>query len=270
MPPTQLFIAVPAYGESFYTPCVQTLFKLGIELERRHIRSILAAVSYADVAEGRNALLTHWFDKTDASHLLFVDADMGFEPQLIFDMLEFDKPIVGAIYPKRQIDLDRFAKAVNAGQSMDKASAASHDFVVQKPSRSSGRNGFVRVDGCGTGIMLVQRSCIEAMIAKLPAIVDKRAGLNLGKKSSRIIRAFEFLTVDGLRLSEDYSFCHRWREDCGGEIWANVSHAITHVGLRHFTARFSDAPGTGVRILEAPITLLPNQLSIKKSRPPLG
>ena len=65
------------------------------------------AISYAYVGEARNALLTHWYDKSDSTHLLFVDADMGFEPQLIADMLALDKPIVGVIYTKRQIDLQK-------------------------------------------------------------------------------------------------------------------------------------------------------------------
>jgi len=261
MAPMKIFIATPAYGETFYTPCVQSLFKLAVELERRKWSSNLATVSYADIAEGRNVLLTHWFDKTDASHLLFVDADMGFEPQLIFDMVDFDKPLVGTIYPKRQIHLDRFAKAIAAGQSVEKAEAGAHDFVVQKPSRNTARKGFMRVDSCGTGIFLVQRSCVEHMLHKLPDIVDDRPpkAFSLSKEPSRLIRAFDFLTIDGVRLSEDYSFCYRWREKCGGEVWANISHEITHVGIRHFKARYSDAPGAGVRTIETPITVFPNR-----------
>src|SRR5436190_9166104 len=145
MAPTKIFCATPDYGQTFYTPCVQSLFKLAVELERRKWSSNLAMISYADIAEGRNVLLTHWFDKTDASHLLFVDADMGFEPQLIFDMVDFDKPVVGAVYPKRQIHLDRFAKALATGQTVEKAEAGAHDFVVQKPARGTARKGFMRV-----------------------------------------------------------------------------------------------------------------------------
>ena len=67
----KIFIAVPAYGETFYTPCVQSLFKLAVELNRRKLHCNLAAASYADIAETRNVLLTHWFDKKDA-RILFV------------------------------------------------------------------------------------------------------------------------------------------------------------------------------------------------------
>ena len=158
MAPVKIFVATPAHGETFFSPCVQSLYKLAVELERAKWSSSLATVSYADVAQARNVLLTYWFDRTDASHILYVDADMGFEPQLIFDMVDFDKAVVGAIYPKRQIDLDRFATAIAAGQSVADSELGAHDFVVQKPSPGTIRKGFIRVDSCGTGIILLQRS----------------------------------------------------------------------------------------------------------------
>jgi len=264
MPMHKIFIGVPAYGQTFYTSCVRSLFRLAIELDRRKLQPILATVSHADIAEGRNMLLTHWFDETDASHLLFVDADMGFEPQLILDMIEFDKPVVGAVYPRRKIDLDRFAKAIGAGQPTQKAAASAYDYVVQKPSRATAHKGFIRVEGCGTGVLLIQRSCVKTMIEKLPQIVDLRAqeGVGPGGAARRLIRAFEFLTVDGDRLSEDFSFCYRWREMCAGEIWANISHQISHVGLQQFTARFSDVAGTRVTIVQTPRPA--NNVTVKK------
>ena len=56
------------------------------------------------------------------------------------------------------------------------------------------------------------------------------------------------MTVKGARLSEDYSFCHRWRQ-CGGEVWANISHPITHVGLHRYAGRYQDAMPRGPRIV---------------------
>jgi hypothetical protein len=206
--PVKLFIAVPAYGENIFSPCVRSLFKLAAEVARRGWATSLATLSYADIAEGRNLLLTHWYDRSDASHLLFIDADMAFEPALICDMVQFNQPVVGTIYPKRKLHLDRMAKAVAGGQSVEQATAASYDYVVQKPApKSTARNGFLQVAGCGTGIMLIQRSCIDRMISKIPGIVDPHPPENFGLDgpSGRLIRAFEFLTIDGKRVSEDFS-----------------------------------------------------------------
>jgi hypothetical protein len=46
------------------------------------------------------------------------------------------------------------------------------------------------------------------------------------------------ITHDDYRLSEDFSFCERWRA-CG-EIWANVNHEISHVGPVDFHMSYGD------------------------------
>lgn len=251
---TKVVIATPAYGEMFFTPYVESIVKLVRAFTKQKWDFDFSAVNYADIAESRNVLLTHWYDKTDATHLLFIDADMGFEPKLILDMVEFNKPVVGAIYPKRTVDLDRLTKLVGNGQPLKNAIANAHDFVVQRPRQEKQNHGFIEVEGCGTGILLLQRSCIDLMLKVAPDIVDTNPHRKLADQLDRIIRAFDFITIDGLRLSEDYSFCHRWRHLCDGQIWANIVSDITHIGLHRFKARYSDARGPRVRVIDLPIT----------------
>ena len=175
---------------------------------------------------------------------------MGFTSQLIVDMIELDKPLVGAIYPKREIDLERLVKLTAEGRPPDQALARSHNFIFRrkKGPRSPELEGFIEVDGCGTGIMLVKRSCIETMLGKFPELSDENAKASpLTKDLVRLIRAFDPLIVDGTRLSEDFSFCQRWRQ-CGGKVWANINHEITHVGIQHFKGRFQDARNHGVPV----------------------
>jgi hypothetical protein len=207
-----------------------------------------ASVAYADIAESRNFLLTHWFDKTDASHLLFMDSDMGFEPQLVVEMLALKKPMVGAISPRRQVDLKRlYTIASEGGADAERAISRAHDYIVQPVrGRAAGRaKGFIEVDGCGAGVMLIARECIDQMLKKLPKLSDTTAPGNspLARGLNRLIRAFDPITLDGGRLSEDFSFCHRWRVECGGEIWASTDRKITHVGVHHYEGRWADASG---------------------------
>jgi hypothetical protein len=223
-----------------------------------------ASIAYSDVAEARNFLLTHWFDKSDATHLLFVDADMGFEPELVLDMLSLKKPLVGAIYTRRQVDLARLAKLAAGGEPAQRAIARAHDFIV-RPVRGRAprrQNGFIEVEGCGAGLLLIQRACVETMLKQMPEISDAGGPKNtpLARNLTRLIRAFDPLTVDGGRLSEDFSFCHRWRKG-GGEIWARADKAVTHIGLHRFEGRYSDAR-TGTRI-----TLKPENLKFRRGVP---
>jgi hypothetical protein len=269
----KIIIATPAYGEMFFTPYVQSLFRLTRALDQRNWPSDFCSTAYSDIAESRNILLTYWYENTDASHLLFIDADMGFEPQLVIDMLEFNKPVVGVIYPKKTVNLNQISDLTRSGQSAQRAIANSHDFVVRRPLRGTARNGFMQVDGCGTGIFLIQRTCVDVMIKKMPEIVDvdtlkpirrvpeiRLAGSErLADGFDRFIRAFDFTVVDGQRLTEDYSFCHRWRHHCRGEVWANIAYEITHIGVQRFKARYSDAQGPRVRVIQLPIAKLNRQ-----------
>jgi hypothetical protein len=251
-------IATPAYGEIFYAPYVQSVLALARLAHKDKWDFMFESLSYAEISEARNYLVTRFFDKTDATHLLFVDADMGFPAKLVTDMLAIGKPVVGVIYPKRQIDLKRVADLARSEPDTGRAIAKAHQFVARRlPSAGSARTGFIEVEACGAGVLLIERGCIEALLRKAPKLSDEagKGRTPLTKDLPRLIRAFDPLVKDdGGRLSEDYAFCHRWRSLCGGEVWANVAHEITHVGLHHFAARYSDAGPVGPHIFVGPKT----------------
>ena len=254
----KLMIATPAYGEVFYAPYVHSVLALSKLAHRDKWDLTFESVSYAEISEARNYLLTRFFDKTDATHLLFIDADMGFPAKLVPDMLSIAKPVVGVVAPKRQIDLKRVAELAKHEADTSRVIAKAHEFVVRKlPSAGPARNGFIQVDACGGGIVLIDRNCIAALLKRAPQLSDEtgKGRTPLTRDLPRLIRAFDPLVrEDGARLSEDFAFCHRWRTLCGGEVWASVAHQITHVGLHHFAARYSDTAPTGPRVVVSPKT----------------
>jgi hypothetical protein len=249
---TKLLIATPAYGNMFYTPYVRSIIGLQRRLAQRKWDSLFMTISYADIVNSRNYLLTQWYDKTDATHLLFIDADMGYPAKLIIEMIELGKPVVGVIAPKREIDLNRLAESVRKGENTERAIARAHKYVF-RPVKQAGKhtiiNGFVEVEGCGAGILLIERSCVRRILEKMPEVSDPTVQQTFPafKDLDRLIRAFDVISVKGAQMSEDYSFCHRWRQQCGGEIWANVRHKITHIGLQRFTGRYADVVSFGPR-----------------------
>src|SRR5262249_34139906 len=93
---TRVFCAVPAYGQVMMTGTVSSLMALQRTMQQHSIDGGFGTLSYPDIVEIRNIFLSIWYDKIQTSHMLFIDADMGFSPQLIMDMMAFDKPLVGA------------------------------------------------------------------------------------------------------------------------------------------------------------------------------
>src|SRR5262249_853059 len=159
--------------------------------------------------------LTKWYDDCpDMDHLLMVDNDMSFNCRLIMDMIALKKPVVGTIYHRRQ------------------CSERIWDLVVGVPLPGEPRpivNGFQEWKYVGAGVLLIKRRVVTEMLQRMPELSDVYDPGAIGAIGiSRIIKAFdEMKDKQGRPLSEDLSFCERWRQ-CDGEIWANVERPVAH------------------------------------------
>lgn len=182
-----------------------------------------SALSFPDIAELRNVFLSVWYQKLDASHILFVDADMQFEPELVADMLAADKPLVGCVYPKKRLPLSYVGSALD-----------------EQPEPEG---NLLELEGVGCGVMLIRRDCIDRMIeADVVEIEDNPLGVAgelIGAHGlNRIIRAFDLVKDGKRRLSEDFSFTWRHRK-AGGKVWAVINHTIAHLGIYQFAGNYS-------------------------------
>jgi len=222
-----IFVCLPAYGGSIITQTVMSLIQLAQELQRHNIGAKFGTVSFPDIDEVRNIMTSIFYDKTPmATHCLMIDADMRLEPQLILDMLDSEHPLVGIIPVKKIYPLQFVGRAL--------------------PGEQEPVNGFMKVDGCGAGVVMFTREVISEMLLKLPEIVDKypidkhpASELILAQGLTRLLRPWEpIVSMEIGRLSEDLSFSHRWIHKCGGEVWANIRHPVGHIGHHEFCASY--------------------------------
>jgi hypothetical protein len=223
---TKVFICLPAFKHTNTSFTTASLVALTRFLTERGQFYGFAQKSFPDIADLRAVFLTLWFDHhPEATHILFYDDDMQAEPQLVLDMIDFNEPFVGCIYPKRTLPITWVGGAVPGDQIV--------------------KNGFMKVEGVGCGIALISRECVQNLIDTGNVELDEDlesciAGQAVkAEGSTRLIRAFEKMHLPGRRLSEDYSFCERHRR-AGGEVWAAIHHKITHVGDYGFSGRFAD------------------------------
>lgn len=223
---TKIFVAVPAFGYQINSETTASLIALTKELSDRDLFGGFSALSFPDIVDLRNVFLSVWFDALDATHMLFVDADMQFEPALIRDMVQADKALIGSIYPKKRLPMDWVGSA------------------LVPPAEPE--NGLLELEGLGCGTMLIRRDCVEGMIESGQAEIDTDLsgtalnGLLEPHGVKRIIRGFDKITTeDGRKLSEDFSFCRRHRNS-GGRVYAAINHRITHLGVYPFSANYGD------------------------------
>ncbi len=223
-----IFIFVPAFGQIITATTFLTTHAIRQALASKGIGGGISTLSFPDIAELRNMAATVWYDTMpQSSHILFIDADMGIPPELILDMLMFDEPLVGTIYPQRKMPLSWAGSGTGA-------------------TTTNRRGDFMLVEGVGMGCTLIRRDCIARMVEKYPELIDERLSLHPAGETmkqmgtNRMLRFFEKMDLpDRGVISEDLSFCIRWGK-CGGETWAAIGHRISHVGPFDYAGRYLD------------------------------
>ncbi|SPE41512.1 conserved hypothetical protein [Candidatus Sulfopaludibacter sp. SbA3] len=227
-------VGTPCFGGQVSWLYVSSLLKLQQEFLRRGMDiGFLLQAGDALITRARQTIVAHFLDNADATHLLFIDADIGFDPSQVFRLLDFDADMTAAAYPVKEIDWPLIPGAVQAGRTPLESAAL--NYVVEGDIRSGlvTRNGFVKSRYAGTGFLLISRSALLAMIERYPELRYTREHKTDDPLQGSPWRSALFnCTIDevtGTYLSEDFSFCQRWT-DMGGEIWVDLKSRLNHVG----------------------------------------
>lgn len=219
----KLFMASPCYALQMNAQTAASLIALTKVLTEKGIPVSFTAQSQPDITDLRNAIATIWYEVLDATHLLFVDADMQFEPDLVLDMLKADKPLIGAIYPKKRVPIEWVGSALTP------------------PKEPEGN--LLELEGLGCGIMLIRKDCITQIIASNQVEIDTNpkgivADLVKPMGATRVLHLFDRVNDDGRRLSEDLSFCKRVR-DSGQKVYGILNHVVCHLGLYQYAGAYT-------------------------------
>lgn len=214
---TRLHFCIPCYGGQINEGCFISILKFMATAQRLALNfTIDTMVNESLVTRARNSLVAKMlYFEPKSTHLMFVDADIGFEPEEIFKLILADKDVCGGLYPKKALPIS---------------------YVVNKVPDAEKDGNFVEVMNLGTGFMLIKRTVLEAMIEKFPEL-HYQDNIGLDKKYDPFKYALFDTEIDPVSkeyLSEDYLFCKRWRE-MGGKIYADLSITLNHIG--HYTFR---------------------------------
>jgi hypothetical protein len=204
------------------------------------------------ITRARNYLVDE-FLRTDFTHLLFIDADIHFNPQDIIAMLALDKDVIGAPYPKKAINWGNVAHAARTHPELDpkelEAVVGDYVFNVVKGTEKFQVSEPLEVMEIGTGYFLVKREVFPKFAEAYPQLRYKPD--HVGQKNfdgSRYIHAYFDTVIDPQSeryLSEDYMFC-QWYRAIGGHIWLCPWVQTQHVGTFAFTgnmAKIADLTG---------------------------
>ena len=209
------------------------------------------------ITRARNYLVDE-FMRSDCTHLMFIDADIGFDPNDVLAMAAIaepgsDKEIVCGPYPKKTIAWEKVKRAVDKGFGDEDANNLEKyvgDYVFNPVSGVSeiSITEPVEVLEGGTGFMMIQRSAFEKYSKAYPEFSYKPDHIRTKNfDGEREIMAYFDCVIcpDSKRyLSEDYMFC-QWARNAGIKVWMCPWMKLSHMGTYVFTGSLTDLAQVG-------------------------
>ncbi len=207
---TRVHIAMPCYGgmltESTFMSFIKwanTARQLGIDW------TLETMVNESLISRARNTLTAKFLDMADASHLFFVDADIGWEPWHLLVLLNRDVDVIAGLYPMKTMPIKWVVNGFDGAEE--------------------GPDGLQEVSKAGTGFLLMKKHVFAKMNAH-PAVKPYKNDIGLDPKYDKYLKTYFDTAVRQNRYySEDWTFCENWR-DLGGKIWVDKRVLLRHSG----------------------------------------
>ena len=242
----RIFLGMPMYGGMLTENTMHGLLQLQQWTMANNVGMRVQTMGNESlITRARNTVVSMMLDHKDfvATHLLFIDSDIGFQAQNIERLLSFDKDVVCGIYPRKHIYFDKIKQALQENPNADveelEVKSLGYNLNFDDPLNVKMDHGFCKVQEAATGMMLVKREVFTTMMKKFPERKYESDQIVNGESYSSdncydLFCAGVYETAGKKRyLSEDYYFSRLWQE-CGGDIWADIAMPLTHFGNRAF------------------------------------
>ena len=210
------------------------------------------------ITRARNYLVDE-FLRSDMTHLMFIDSDIGFDANDVLALAALaepgdDKEIICGPYPKKTIAWEKIKRAVDKGfadENPNELDKYVGDFVFN-PVEGVGELRIdqpVEVLEGGTGFMMIQRSAFDKFKEAYPdySYVPDHVRTKHFDGSREILMYFQALIDEDSKryLSEDYMFC-QWCRKIGIKIWMCPWMQLNHMGSYMFGGSLVDLAQVGV------------------------
>lgn len=177
------------------------------------------------------------FLDTTSTHLVFIDSDQGFVAHEVFELIDLDVPIVGAVCCQKRYDWESIHRAARL---MDADTASKLPIAGSVFTFDTGEAGFtidtsvrkpVPVRRVGFGFTVIQRKVIQTLAMRATPKVNLPGGRPFPAICAQRIVPIEGKPAEWEWLTEDYAFCSR-AKDVGYQSyiawWAKTTHTGDH------------------------------------------
>ncbi len=232
-PAKRIFVATPAYGGLISAAYAESQLASALWCLRNGIQfAWIYVTNDALIVRARNRCVGT-FLRTDFTHLLFADADLGWNPQDLANLLAADVPVVAGTYPIKQLPIKLNFNVLK--EDLLDCAVASLDpycetgFQRWREQRADAR-GLVEVRHVPTGFLLIERSVFEQLV---PHVDSYACDYPEAPPNAIDYNFFPATISQGTLLSEDWAFCELCRSH-GIPIYLNTNVIASHMGNYQF------------------------------------
>lgn len=258
----KLFVGVPMYGGMCTGLFTKSMVDLGHKCAHYGIELRQYYLFNESLIQRARNYIAHAFMKSDSTHLMFIDADIGFNPDDVLGMLalqsdESEYDILCGPYPKKNISWEKIKHAVDKGagdKNPEELAKYVGDYVFNMPTASKNMtlqefiSAPVEVLESGTGFMMIRRNTFETFKIAYPEqeYTPDHIRSDDFNGSENIMAYFDTLIDPKTKryLSEDYMFC-QWARKAGLKTYLCPWMELKHVGTYIFGGTLGDVLSIG-------------------------
>ena len=212
---TRVHICMPCYGGQLTESTFMSFIKWGNTCRQLGIDwTVETMTNESLISRARNTLTAKFLNTEGSTHLMFIDADIGWEPWHLLALLNHDKDVIGGLYPMKSLPVKWCVNGIPGANEND-------------PS------GLVEVTKTGTGFLLMKRHVFEKL-NQHPAVKPFTNDIGLDPVLNQYMKTyFDTAVREGRYYSEDWTFCENWR-DLGHQIFVDKRVLLKHTGTYVF------------------------------------
>jgi hypothetical protein len=215
----KIFFGIPAYDHKVSLKQAISLMRFAQEALPHGIQAAIGSICGCSVVSRARNLLVKDFLESDSTDLMFIDADINFDPQDIFRLLAWvSEPNIG------------IAAGIPCARKVEKTYIVTLD--EENNQLTMNGMGLVRAKRVATAFMMIKREVLEKLVK------DNPQWHYWDDKTERTLSAvFDFQVKDNSYVGEDYLFCDRAR-DAGFEVWVDPTIKLGHMGTIEYEGDF--------------------------------
>lgn len=216
-PRARIMVATPTYTGELHHRYVSSLMAATVYCLYHKVELELNIVAGSSLIQyARNQLVREFLQDETYTHIMWIDADVGFDPRAIMRLLDHDKDVVGGVYPMKCMPVQWPYEPMPGEQS----------------------TGLHRAKIMPGGFLLCSRRAMQALADRAPKYWHYMNGMRF-----KTAHVFDLVYENDVLLGEDVIFSRRLIE-AGFDVWCDPDLPFQHFGMFEWRGHLAKAMET--------------------------